>query len=136
MLGEADAKFPGQGGDGIPPSPSRENPGQVYPKSDPKAAPKDTIPGTGKQNETSSFTGNPYLLQGALDKLYHSLTDVINIIQEEKSTMGGSSEEVAFLAKLKCWRNDITHVRDSKSQGPRISGMDGVPADEGGMFTD
>ncbi|KAB5594445.1 hypothetical protein CTheo_2076 [Ceratobasidium theobromae] len=34
-LGEADAKFPSASKHGIPPSPSRENPGQVYPKSDP-----------------------------------------------------------------------------------------------------
>ncbi|KZP01576.1 hypothetical protein CALVIDRAFT_559387 [Calocera viscosa TUFC12733] len=38
-LGDADAKFPGQGGDGLPPPKTAENPGQVYPKSDPQAAP-------------------------------------------------------------------------------------------------
>ncbi|KAA1466880.1 hypothetical protein DENSPDRAFT_831787, partial [Dentipellis sp. KUC8613] len=44
-LGEADAKFPGSQSTALPPSPSAENPGQVYPKSDPKPAPPDTVPG-------------------------------------------------------------------------------------------
>ncbi|KZT59484.1 hypothetical protein CALCODRAFT_516089 [Calocera cornea HHB12733] len=38
-LGDADAKFPGQSGEGLPPAKTRENPGQVYPKSDPQSAP-------------------------------------------------------------------------------------------------
>ncbi|EJU03666.1 hypothetical protein DACRYDRAFT_105828 [Dacryopinax primogenitus] len=41
-LGEADAKFPGQGGNGLPPPKTAENPGQVYPKSDPQIAPSST----------------------------------------------------------------------------------------------
>ncbi|KAL1938919.1 hypothetical protein VTO73DRAFT_11072 [Trametes versicolor] len=47
-MGDADAKFPGQHGAGLPPSPSRENPGQVFPQSDPKAASTDSVPGTGR----------------------------------------------------------------------------------------
>ncbi|TFY76161.1 hypothetical protein EWM64_g7850 [Hericium alpestre] len=47
-LGDSDAAFPGQHSDAIPPSPSRENPGQVYPKSDPTAAPPDSVPGSAK----------------------------------------------------------------------------------------
>jgi len=40
-LGEADAKFPGQENqNAIPPSPTRENPGAVYPKSSPEAEKK------------------------------------------------------------------------------------------------
>jgi len=35
-MGEADAKFPTASDNGIAPSPTRENPGQVYPKSDPQ----------------------------------------------------------------------------------------------------
>ncbi|GJE92946.1 hypothetical protein PsYK624_091050 [Phanerochaete sordida] len=46
-MGDADAKFPNQSSGAIPPSPSRENPGAVYPKSDPKAAPSESVPGTG-----------------------------------------------------------------------------------------
>jgi len=38
-LGEADAKFPGQSGEGQAPPKTAENPGQVYPKSDPQSAP-------------------------------------------------------------------------------------------------
>ncbi|KZT59482.1 hypothetical protein CALCODRAFT_516088 [Calocera cornea HHB12733] len=39
-LWEADAKFPGQKGDGLAPEKTPENPGQVYPKSSPFPAPK------------------------------------------------------------------------------------------------
>ncbi|KAG8690999.1 hypothetical protein FRC09_011770 [Ceratobasidium sp. 395] len=35
-LGEADAKFPTAAGHGIGPEPTPENPGGVYPKSDPQ----------------------------------------------------------------------------------------------------
>ncbi|CAE6470219.1 unnamed protein product [Rhizoctonia solani] len=34
-MNEADAKFPTASDNGIPPSPTRENPAGVYPKSDP-----------------------------------------------------------------------------------------------------
>ncbi|KAI0050758.1 hypothetical protein FA95DRAFT_1603222 [Auriscalpium vulgare] len=40
----ADAKFPGQTGDAIPPSPTRENPAQVYPKSEPTPAAREPAP--------------------------------------------------------------------------------------------
>jgi len=36
---EADAKFPGQKGDGLPPEKTPEKAGQVYPKSDPFPVP-------------------------------------------------------------------------------------------------
>ncbi|KAI0311678.1 hypothetical protein OF83DRAFT_1177344 [Amylostereum chailletii] len=42
-LGEADAKFPNQHGDGLPPPATPENPGQVYPKSDPSPAPTGNV---------------------------------------------------------------------------------------------
>ncbi|KAI0759042.1 hypothetical protein C8Q74DRAFT_1301705 [Fomes fomentarius] len=60
-LGEANAKFPGQHAAGLPPSPSRENPGQVFPHSDPKAAPRGSVPGTGEEREpyTTEALGNP-----------------------------------------------------------------------------
>ncbi|KAI0060094.1 hypothetical protein BV25DRAFT_1993122 [Artomyces pyxidatus] len=46
-MGEADAKFPHQSGEGLPPAPTKENPGQVYPKSDPSPAPRASVPGSG-----------------------------------------------------------------------------------------
>ncbi|KZT22984.1 hypothetical protein NEOLEDRAFT_1137063 [Neolentinus lepideus HHB14362 ss-1] len=53
-LSEADAKFPGQV---LPtkteaPEPCKENPGQVYPKVDPKPAEPGTEPGTGGAHES------------------------------------------------------------------------------------
>ncbi|TFK48280.1 hypothetical protein OE88DRAFT_1810579 [Heliocybe sulcata] len=53
-LSEADAKFPGQ----EPPTkteapePTRENPGQVYPKVDPQPAQPGSEPGTGGAHES------------------------------------------------------------------------------------
>ncbi|TFY81390.1 hypothetical protein EWM64_g2625 [Hericium alpestre] len=44
----ADAKFPGSTSDALPPSPTPENPGAVYPKTDPTPAPPDSIPGGAK----------------------------------------------------------------------------------------
>ncbi|KAI0270599.1 hypothetical protein BC834DRAFT_862135 [Gloeopeniophorella convolvens] len=50
-LGEADAKFPNQEGEGIPPSPTRENPGKSTRSQNPHgpyalAAPYGTVPGS------------------------------------------------------------------------------------------
>ncbi|KIJ64272.1 hypothetical protein HYDPIDRAFT_28708 [Hydnomerulius pinastri MD-312] len=111
MLGEADAKFPDQTSGGIPPSPTRENPGQVYPKSDPQAAPKSTVPGTGIQSGTpTSVIGNPYLLENALRRLDTSLDDLIRIIESEESATGSSSKETMYLEKFKSWKEELAAV--------------------------
>ncbi|KAH7927183.1 hypothetical protein BV22DRAFT_1118398 [Leucogyrophana mollusca] len=141
-MGE-DAKFPGQGGQGIPPSPSRENPGQVYPKSDPKAplilleaAPSATVPGSGNQDGSSSLLGNPYLLEGALEKLEHSIGDVIDLIESESAAVGGSRKEGALLQKLSDWRDEVSTLRAGQSRGAQAYEQSSSPAKGEGMFTD
>ncbi|KAG1740632.1 hypothetical protein EDB19DRAFT_764149 [Suillus lakei] len=135
MLGEADA-FPGQIGKSIPPSPSRENPGQVYPKSDPIAAPARSVPGTGSDPESGLIIGNPYLFERALEKLDGSIGEVINIIDEEISYQGASSREVQMIEKLKGWRNDITNLRAGGGKGLQTSRISSAATEGGGLFVD
>ncbi|KAH7911261.1 hypothetical protein BJ138DRAFT_1085944 [Hygrophoropsis aurantiaca] len=126
-----DAKFPGQSGDGIPPSPSRENPGQVYPKSDPQAAPS-PVPGG---NGSPSLLGNPYLLEEPLHKLEVALGNVIDILERERKVAGGSSGEANLVQKMKNWRNEVSTIRATKGRDYTF-GHSGTSAEAGGMFAD
>jgi len=116
MFDEANAKFPGQTSGGIPPSPTRENPGQVYPKTDPQAAPASTVPGTGFQPDPpSSVIGNPYLLEDALRRLDSSLNDLIRIVQDEEAAVGSSRKENKYLDKFQSWRDELRVMRNPQS---------------------
>ncbi|KAF9221826.1 hypothetical protein BS17DRAFT_784775 [Gyrodon lividus] len=135
MLGEADAKFPGQTGGGIAPSPTRENPGQVYPKSDPQAAPASTIPGTGFQPDLSSVIGNPYLFENALSRLDDSLDDLIRILENEEATVGSSSKELKYLEKFQSWRDELKEMRNPQSSYYLTSEQAAVSSESGeGLF--
>ncbi|TRM63281.1 hypothetical protein BD626DRAFT_548184 [Schizophyllum amplum] len=130
----ADAKFPQEipesGPSAIPPSPTRENPGQVYPKSDPSPAPRHTPQGLDGPHQT----GNPFVMKGALDKLHRSLSDVINVIEGEESTEGGTQGEDALLTKFKTWRTELEAIASGNVK------LSAEHADtvrpEGPMFTD
>ncbi|RPD77160.1 hypothetical protein L226DRAFT_533155 [Lentinus tigrinus ALCF2SS1-7] len=139
-MGDADAKFPGQHGSGLPPSPSRENPGQVYPQSDPKAAPAETIPGTGgeRQPATSGVLGNPYVLEESFSRLDHALTDVISKFQREERSVGAAPNEDALLRKFSNWRDELTQIRHGqRGVAGRESNADAArKQEEGGLFTD
>ncbi|KAG2130377.1 hypothetical protein DEU56DRAFT_740707 [Suillus clintonianus] len=132
----ADNKLPAQKVESIPPSPSIENPGQVYPKSDPIAAPAGSVPGTGSAQDPSFIIGNPYCLERALEKLDGSIGEVINIIDEEMSSQGASSREVQMKEKLKGWRDDIANLRAGGGKGLQSSIISGAAAEEGGLFVD
>ncbi|EIN05266.1 hypothetical protein PUNSTDRAFT_137951 [Punctularia strigosozonata HHB-11173 SS5] len=62
LLHAADAKFPenqlGSEHGKAPETPSKENPGNVYPKSDPEPAPAHSIPGTGGSGGESQMRGD------------------------------------------------------------------------------
>ncbi|THH30309.1 hypothetical protein EUX98_g3877 [Antrodiella citrinella] len=121
-LGDADAKFPDSTAHGLPPSPSRENPGQVFPKSDPKAAPAGAIPGTGGDHEPSSFMGNPFALQGVYNKLDSALDGVISALE---------------VRKFKGWKSELDAMRRSgQTRGHALPEGDRGAQQEGGMFTD
>ncbi|KZP01575.1 hypothetical protein CALVIDRAFT_532349 [Calocera viscosa TUFC12733] len=67
-LWEADAKFPGQKGDGLPPKKTPENPGQVYPKSSPfrmhSLSYRRAPPDNGTQPHRKQNTGTAPRLRG------------------------------------------------------------------------
>jgi len=135
-MGEADAKFPGQSSPAIAPSPTRENPGQVYPKSDPKAAPTESVPGTGGEHNPTAknVLGNPYAFQGALRKLDSSLTDVISTIESEESSVGASEEVETLVAKFKGWREELGSLLSARSRV--VNGAEDSSPANGGMFAD
>jgi len=135
-MGDADAKFPGQRSPAIPPSPTRENPGQVYPKSDPTAAPSESVPGTGgEHNPTVNLAlGNPFALQSAFANLDKSLDSVISTIESEESSVGASEEVETLLNKFKGWRSELMSLRSGHKKVVDGTG-EGSPA-KGGMFTD
>ncbi|KAJ3998405.1 hypothetical protein F5050DRAFT_1225742 [Lentinula boryana] len=141
-LGEADAKFPTpthSGSPDFPPSPTAENPGQVYPKSDPHPAPSGSIPGTAPQNSSHVYIGNPFLMREAFSKVDHALGNVIEILESEETSVGGSEDENNLLTKFRQWREELDEIRagqgtpgSSKSR----SSSRVAPEREGGMFTD
>ncbi|KAL1725833.1 hypothetical protein EV714DRAFT_277124 [Schizophyllum commune] len=135
-LGESDAKFPQEipspGPPAIPPSPTRENPGQVYPKSDPSPGPARHTP---QHLDATHQAGNPYVMKGALDKLHHSLTDVINLIEGEESAEGGTRGEDALLNKFKSWRSELEAIASGSVQLSAAPTTDTVRS-EGPLFTD
>ncbi|KAI8990424.1 hypothetical protein BD414DRAFT_437951 [Trametes punicea] len=139
-MGDVDSKFPGQRSTAIPPSPSRENPGQVYPQSDPHAAPPESVPGTGGERNPhpSEILGNPYVLDDSLSRLETALTEVISTIRSEERSVGAASDEDALLRKFERWRDELTQIR----KGRRLVGGVERSADaaakqrEGGLFAD
>lgn len=134
-MGEADAKFPGQYRPAIPPSPTRENPGQVYPKSDPKAAAAESVPGTGGEHNQrmSNALGNPYAYIDTLRRLESSLTDAISSLEQEETSVGSSEEQETLLAKFKDWRQQILALNSGHKAAE--GAQEGSPA-KGGMFAD
>ncbi|KIK52054.1 hypothetical protein GYMLUDRAFT_265587 [Collybiopsis luxurians FD-317 M1] len=135
-LGEADAKFPSSGSLDIPPSPTVENPGQVYPKSDPHAARLGTIPGAGRSNSSQTLIGNPFLMREAFLKIDHALGNVIDILEREEMSVGGSEDENELLKKFRQWRGELDEIR-AGHRTPESRSRSRVPPErEGGMFTD
>ncbi|KAI0354320.1 hypothetical protein OH77DRAFT_1521927 [Trametes cingulata] len=139
-MGDVDAKFPGQRSDAIPPSPSRENPGQVYPQSDPQAAPPESVPGTGggREPRPSEVLGNPYVLDSAFSKLDEALTEIISKIQNEERSVGAAANEDALLQKFKGWRDELTQIRSGRKslRGNEKNADAAAKQDEGGLFAD
>ncbi|KAJ3574863.1 hypothetical protein NP233_g1489 [Leucocoprinus birnbaumii] len=131
-MGDADAKFPGQH-TGIPPSPTRENPAQVYPKSDPNPAPR--MPRSGDDDRIQTVVGNPFLLQSALERIDEELSKVLVILQDEEKSQGGSRKEESLIAKFKGWREELGGMmRGEPSHAappPHVATAGG-----GGMFID
>ncbi|KZS89408.1 hypothetical protein SISNIDRAFT_489364 [Sistotremastrum niveocremeum HHB9708] len=134
-LGEADAKFPGQQIQAEGPAPTRENPGGVFPKSSPERAPKESIPGTGSGNNPVSLFSNPYQFDDKLANVEAALGQLIDAIQGEESSAGGTSREESYVVKFRRWQDEILSLRRGKPVDEGEAARD-VPEQEGGLFTD
>ncbi|KAK7688517.1 hypothetical protein QCA50_008055 [Cerrena zonata] len=134
MSGGADARFPYNKDTGIPPSPSRENPGQVYPKSDLQSAPAESIPGTGGDREPASLMGNPYAQSEVFGNLRSALDDAISSLENEAGSAGSSSNGNTALRKLKGWRTELGAMNAGGPMGRGGTSVD--TSQEGGLFTD
>lgn len=131
-LGEVDAKFPNQSNSGIAPPATPQNPGQVYPKSDPNAAASAT-PISGASEPLG--IENQRVFQSNLDRLDDSLSGVIATIEDEATSMGNHQREYELLLKFKGWRRELDGIRTSHSN-VGIDHSRGVPAEKGGLFVD
>lgn len=142
-LGDADAKFPSDASyiskdtPDIPPSPSRENPGQVYPKSDPHAAPNKSVPGTSGEHTPgpTHAMGNPFAFESILGELDRALGKVVSTLQREESSAGASADEDALLRKFEGWQEELHEIRTG-AKGLQAHGARSAPQEGGGLFTD
>ncbi|KAI0651214.1 hypothetical protein C8Q79DRAFT_1004517 [Trametes meyenii] len=138
-----DAKFPGQR-TGIPPSPTRENPGQVFPQSDPKgeSAPAESVPGTGggRSPPAEEALGNPYVLEDAFSKLDGALTEVISKIRREERSVGAATNGDELLRKFEDWQSQLTQLRGGgrswRSTAERATDTAAGDQQESGLFVD
>ncbi|KAF5385726.1 hypothetical protein D9757_005515 [Collybiopsis confluens] len=138
-LGEADAKFPTSSNSDIPPSPTIENPGQVFPKSDPHAPRLGTLPGAGRSNSSQIVIGNPFLMREAVLKIDHALGNAIDILEREETSVGEPEDENELLKKFRQWRKELDEIHAGhRSLDPSASRSRSRVSlgREGGLFID
>ncbi|EMD35122.1 hypothetical protein CERSUDRAFT_54332 [Gelatoporia subvermispora B] len=133
-----DAKYISKVTPDIPPSPSRENPGQVYPRSDPQAAPSESVPGTGGEHEAGFMQSmsNPFALESILGDLDHSLSKVVATLQREEASAGASTDEDALLRKFKGWQQELLQIRTGVKKHATSRDVGSGPQEGGGLFND
>ncbi|KAJ7938426.1 hypothetical protein B0H13DRAFT_2176375 [Mycena leptocephala] len=130
-----------------PPSPCAENPGRVYPRSDPMKAASRT---PSSEYNSPRYVGNPYLMHGAFKKLDHSLGEVIAILEGEEASCL-LDEENPLLQKFRVWRDELDKIRAAGGRSPgasvsflqratpsrsRSPGRSRSPVRDGGLFVD
>ncbi|KAF8968798.1 hypothetical protein BDZ97DRAFT_1914594 [Flammula alnicola] len=119
---------------GLPPSPTIENPGRVFPRDDPAKAsvvsPRQTTP--------IQYVGNPFLMNNALDKLDHAFGEVITILEQENRSQDREEIGNGLLHKFKSWRDELERLRlgEEALKSETIIDEPGPAEREGGMFTD
>ncbi|KAI0790964.1 hypothetical protein C8Q75DRAFT_758723 [Abortiporus biennis] len=123
-----DPKFPTTHPSGLPPSPSVENPGRVYPWSDPKTQPA-TPSGT---QEAKYLLGNPYALAEVFSKLDIALNEAIAAVENEERSVGGCAGEESAVEKFKRWRYELEEIRRGTYKTKEAPGT----PQEGGLFAD
>ncbi|KAJ7080016.1 hypothetical protein B0H15DRAFT_493017 [Mycena belliarum] len=131
----------------LPPAPCAENPGGVYPKSDPTKAALTPM----SELNSPRYVGNPYLMHGAIKKLDHSLGEVIAVLEGEEAS-SVLDEENPLLLKFRVWREELDKIRaaggrspgaslsqlatPSRSRSPRRSPPSSDRIQDGGLFVD
>ncbi|KAF9529136.1 hypothetical protein CPB83DRAFT_853293 [Crepidotus variabilis] len=130
---EYDAKFPGQQPSGLPPAPSRENPGGVFPKSDPSLPSREP---SSQRGTPDKFVGNPYLMNNALNKVDHAFGEVIAILEQEDRSQDRSSSDDALIRKFRAWRSELEDMRTGDKDVSLPAQGSSLVSQEGGMFTD
>ncbi|KAF7297260.1 hypothetical protein MIND_00959200 [Mycena indigotica] len=123
-----------------PPSPCAENPGRVYPRSDPAKAVRPPL----FERSSPRYVGNPYLMNGAFKKLDHSLGEIIALLEGEEAS-SVLDEENPLLEKFRIWRDELDGIRatggransnGSVTQLPTPSRSRSPVRREGGLFVD
>ncbi|KDR78287.1 hypothetical protein GALMADRAFT_138397 [Galerina marginata CBS 339.88] len=149
-----DAKYPGQNPGGLPPSPTIENPGRVFPKSDPSKGKAFQCWLSVNANNNSSlivavitprrttpeqYVGNPFMMNTALDKLDHAFGEVIATFEQEDRSQDRGDEGNPLLHKFKSWRVELERIRRGEEELPPPDGL-AQPQPrhqgEGGTFAD
>ncbi|KAF7373597.1 hypothetical protein MSAN_00570100 [Mycena sanguinolenta] len=117
-----------------PPSPCAENPGRVYPRSDPSKA-------------TRATSATPYLMNNAFKKLDHSLGEIIALLEGEAASYL-LDEENPLLQKFRVWREELDNIRAAGGRNPAAYAQLATPSRsrspprsrdvdrEGGLFVD
>ncbi|KAG7444928.1 uncharacterized protein BT62DRAFT_933333 [Guyanagaster necrorhizus] len=130
MSGDDNSTFPHYSNSGLPPSPTIENPGQVYPPTDPsKASP--TPPLLRHPNSSGQFIGNPFLMSEAFGKLDHALGNIITILEQEETS--GSNNRL--LRRFLDWRDELEAIRTGKKIRTPMH-LSPERESEGGLFAD
>jgi len=140
-LGDGEAKFPTESfTKNLPPSPTRENPGAVFPRSSPTPASPQEEPGArGAPRNPESVFGNPYFFDAKISKLEKALDEMIDAIDKEASAGAGvdiSEEEGALLHKFKQWRHELDVIRRGGHPTSYKEPRETPDLEKGGMFTD
>ncbi|TFK29146.1 hypothetical protein FA15DRAFT_664461 [Coprinopsis marcescibilis] len=154
-----DPRFPGSTPSGQPPTPSAENPGQVFPATSDSGisdnSKRSSPPNWHNESRTvpDHLLGNPFLMRHALEKMDNAIFDVIRILKQEIKGHGESSgegilqkntAERALLNKLEGWRKELEPIvvehnarrlSGNKDNGI-VSPTSSLTTQEGGMFTD
>ncbi|KAK0200812.1 hypothetical protein DFS33DRAFT_1479206 [Desarmillaria ectypa] len=103
-----DVKYPHTRSSGLPPHPCPENPGQVFPHTDPN---KVNVAKTPPLQRTSEpLVGNPFFLNDALGKLDSSLGHVIQILEQEEAPEANNR----LLRKFMDMRDELDRIRTGK----------------------
>lgn len=111
----------------------------MYPKSDPKAAAPESIPGTGGAQNPSvgQILSNPFVLNEALDALDHALARAISTIENDADASGASAEGETLLLKFRGWQDELVGLRKKGARdGEEVGSGPQGNASQGGMFTD